>query len=174
MLVNRGPFYFKSSRLFLLFYCDDYYYFCGSHGNYWSERTKKSGRLKWWGGPHMLKKPEHVCVRVRLCVRVCTTLTLHSGMLVGQGKLWCLFTAFVTIGLNKETTISFEQLVRLCNDSSIRLIAGGGKAEMETFRTWAREVSEKEIELKNGVTSWATFHSHLPQSRMLWVPPIWF
>ena len=35
----------------------------------------------------MLKKPEHVCVRVRLCVRVCTTLTLLSGMLVGQGKL---------------------------------------------------------------------------------------
>lgn len=40
MLAKGGFSQQRSSRLFLLFYYDDDDYFCGSHGNNQSERTK--------------------------------------------------------------------------------------------------------------------------------------
>ena len=59
----------------------------------------------------MLEKTVSVCARV-WCVHmfVCTALTLFPSTLLGWGKWCCLFKAFVTIGLNQETTISFQQL----------------------------------------------------------------
>lgn len=45
-----------------------------------------------------------------VCTRLCTALTLFPRTLLGWGKSCCLFTAFVTIGLNQETPISFQQL----------------------------------------------------------------
>ena len=57
----------------------------------------------------MLGKTVDMCV---WCVHasVCTELTLFPRTLLGWGKSCCLFTAFVTIGLNQETPISFQQL----------------------------------------------------------------